>query len=276
MAYEQPTRFGPAQRPQYQYQESSYAPQQSYTAEFDYASEQPITNSRPPFAPPQQYEGGYGANEGGRRHDYDRWQESNGFQNGRGDYYPARGRHNPEPPQQRPRQPPTEARAHMDPYTREQPRSKSRPPERVRRQEPNMAYESNDYHQKQDQRAQYEPEQMFSNGNSSQNVNGHGFNGSSHDDENGWDTRRNYNNSQIDDQQQYNSRNDARHWRDAPSAMSSTVAPPNHRPPPSNSRIPQHQEPPRSAHGHSTRSESSQRSKACKSNLSFMLSWHCK
>lgn len=265
MAYDQPTRFGPAQRPHYQYQQSSYAPQQAYAAEFDYAPEQPTANGRLPLAPPQQYLGGYGANEGGRRHDHDRYQERDGFENGPEDYHSARGRHNPELRQQRPRQPPTEARAHMDPYVRGQPRSKSRPPERVRKQEPNMQYEFNDFREKPDYRPQYQAERMFSNGSSSRDVNDYGINGSPYDDQNGWDTRHNHSTPETDDHQQYESRNDPRHWRDGHSGKSNTVAPPNHRPPTSNSQTPHHQQPLRSAHGHSTKSESSQRSKACES-----------
>lgn len=161
MAYREQPRRGNAPGQQYGRQQPSHMPvHQPYAAEYDYNTGEPgVHYNDKPGPPPQQYSDTYEQTRGSSKHNGEQWQDSNssayGYGRRRGSREQVRGG---RPPAQGPM---GNGRQHSDPYDQRAPRSKSKPPERTRNKATDPGYQANGYQQPRGHQQEYHSGQPF-------------------------------------------------------------------------------------------------------------------
>lgn len=289
MAYAQQPRYGAAQRPQFDHQQADYdSIQQPYAAEYGYipAEQGAYPSGRNRHGPPENVSAGYAPNERDVAYGHHKTQAVN--MGGYGDMRPYGGRGHDEgrrPPVQQSRQrPPDSGPLHSDSSYRGQPQF--RPPERSRYEGTNAPYQAvggqHNQEYQQEYQQQYQSEHDLHNGPGAAFRRGGGFGDMNRSQLNGPGDRRydDVNRSQLKGwesepnnigpagaNQDYHQNPNGEYHEQGYADSHSRPHPENHT---DVSPIPNsaYQEPPRSSHGHppsiSSKSQSSQRSKACK------------
>lgn len=271
MAYAKQPLYGTAERPYPKHQQLPYAPfQSSHRADFDYAPEQPslYSHTRPG---PQQDTIPYQPSWEVSRDDWTPRQKANvqGF-DCRKDYEARGGNGSGRMPVQQSRQCPADAHTWEDAHTGSQPRSKSRPPERIQYQELDSKYYAESFRESQNHQERYQLEPNNQHGSFGQNNTGYGYAESSWSHQSSVHTDQQYDLSMKAD---YRSRDPPSGTEQGGTGYSNRPvenAPQDHYVGATQSK---YQESPRSAHSKrpntSSKSEFSQRSKACTSTRTW-------
>ena len=271
MAFAGQSNYRAAQSPQYQHQQYS-SPQRSFTAEYDYAPEQQDFNGRHEMRPVQQYPDSYISRDRGQRHDRNQCEGTNNDNMYRGDYGNPYGRNKggvPVTQQAR--------RGYLvsEPRPQGQPRSKSRPPERDRHQNADRLYPNDGSNGLDHYQQAHPPERKLPSQSAGQNDNGYGFEKNDHyhrkiraaDQQYGTSAQRDYEPHNSQPRIELSGKDDFPPSSQNPSDDYEAAA--------SNPYLQNVQGVPGYAHNHppivSSKSETSQRSKFCKSSFATLL-----
>ena len=205
MAYTEQPSYRAAPRPQYQYQHASHeSNHQPYAAEYDYAPEEQSADFDGRSHPgPHQYPNTYDSNGRGPGYEQSHWQGADVSKHSARDHYEDKDRKGGgRAMEHSARHRPAEEYAHSDPRTRGQPRSKSRPPERNRYQEADLQGQLESFRDPKAYQQQYPPENGMNNGIVGQGADNYDRFETAYDHQTGWDTDRQHGNS-ADGKQRY-------------------------------------------------------------------------